>query len=230
MTAASGRFVFQRLAPGSYSVRVSAPGYLDGGFGRVPGSGAVGQIPLQERQWFGEANTVLWKPASISGTIRDERGEPLVDAPVRILTAFKLSGRDQWASGAVTKTDDRGAYRFAGLLPGRYAVQVPSIQITLPDGEVSLWRWIKPNPLPAIPLADGVATMAGYFAVPPPGRGQVYPATFCPAARSLSTAEVIVVEFASQVSSLAPQRRSRICRFGYWRREASRWDSAAKRH
>jgi hypothetical protein len=40
--------------------------------------------------------------------------------------------------------------------------------------------------------------MAGYFAVPPPGRGQVYPATFCPAARSLSTAEVIVVEFGDQ--------------------------------
>ncbi len=77
------------------------------------------------------------------------------------------------------------------------AVLVPSVQITLPDGEVSLWRFNKPNPVPVIRAADGVGTMAGYFAVPPPGRGQVYPATFCPAARSLSTAEIIPVEFGS---------------------------------
>jgi hypothetical protein len=203
MTDGSGRFVFQQLAAGSYSVRVTAPGYLNGGFGRVPGSGAVGQITLQDRQWFGGANAVLWKPASISGTIRDERGEPLVDVPVRFLLAFGVAGRDQWASGAVTQTDDRGAYRFAGLLSGRYVVQVPSMQVTLPDGEVALYR-SRPGsvPLPAIRAADGVGTMAGYFAVPPPGRGQVYPATFCPAARSLSTADVIAVDFGSQRSAV----------------------------
>ena len=202
MTDDSGRFVFQRLAAGSYGVRVDAPGYFAGGFGRVPGSGAVGQITLQDRQWFGEANAALWKPASISGTIRDERGEPIIDVPVRILLAFGVAGRDQWASGAVTRTDDRGAYRFAGLLPGRYVVHVPSMQVTLPDGEVALHRSRTPIPLPAIRAADGLGTMAGYFPVPPPGRGQVYPASFHPVARSLSTAAVIVVDFGSQRSAV----------------------------
>jgi hypothetical protein len=213
MTDGSGRFVFQRLAAGTYSVRVTAPGYLDGGFGRVPGSGAVGQITLQDRQWFGDANAVLWRPASISGTIRDERGEPLVDIPVRIFVAFGVAGRDQWASGAVTKTDDRGAYRFAGLLPGRYVVQVPSMQVTLPDGEVALYRWTKVDPLPAIRAADGLGAMAGYFAVPPSGRGQVYSATFYPAARSISTADVIAIDFGSQQSadvSLVPVSSVRV--------------------
>ncbi len=202
MTDSSGSFVFEQLAAGSYGVRVNAPGYLAGGFGRVPGSGAVGQITLQDRQWFSDANAVLWKPASISGTIRDEQGEPLVDIPVRILVGFGVAGRDQWAAGAVTQTDDRGAYRFAGLLPGRYVVHVPSMQITLPDGEIALYRSRTPTPLPAIRAADGVGTMAGYFAVPPPSLGQVYPASFHPVARSLSTAVVITVDFGSQRSAV----------------------------
>src|SRR5436189_4097759 len=52
MTDGSGRFVFQRLAAGSYGVRVVASGYLSGGYGRVPGFGAVAQILLQDQQWF----------------------------------------------------------------------------------------------------------------------------------------------------------------------------------
>ena len=202
MTDSSGRFVFQRLAAGSYRLQVTAPGYLDGGFGRVSGVVAAlgAQITIQDRQWFGDANTVLWKPASISGTIRDERGEPLVDVPVRILMAVGVAGRDQWASGAVTETDDRGAYRFAGLRAGRHAVQVPSMQITLPNGEVALYHSKKPDPLPVIRAADGLGVMAGYLAVPA-GRGQVYPATFYPVARSVSAADVIDLDFGGQRSA-----------------------------
>jgi uncharacterized protein (DUF2141 family) len=202
MTDSSGRFVFQRLAAGSYRLQATAPGYLDGGFGRVSGVVAAlgAQITIQDRQWFRDANTVLWKPASIAGTIRDERGEPLVDVPVRILIAASVAGRDQWASGAVTQTDDRGAYRFAGLRAGRYAVQVPSMQITLPRGEVALYRSKKPDPLPVIRAADGMGVMAGYLAVPA-GRGQVYPATFYPVARSVSAADVIDLDFGGQRSA-----------------------------
>jgi hypothetical protein len=197
MTDGSGHFIFQHVAAGSYKTRVTAPGYLDGGYGRVPGSQAAGQVTLQDKQWFADANAVLWKPASISGTIRDERGEPLVDIPVRLVMAFGLAGREQWAFGAVTQTDDRGAYRFAGLLPGRYVVFVPNIQITLADGQVALWRWTKVDPLPVVRAADGLGTMAASFAVPPPGHGQVYAATFCPAARSLSTADVVALDVGS---------------------------------
>ena len=202
MTDSSGRFVFQRLAAGSYRLQVTAPGYLDGGFGRVSGVVAAlgAQITIQDRQWFGDANTVLWKPASISGTIRDERDEPLVDVPVRILMAVGVAGRDQWASGAVTRTDDRGAYRFAGLRAGRYAVQVPSMQITLPRGQVALYQSNKPDPLPVIRAPDGMGVMAGYLAVPA-GRGQVYPATFYPMARSVSAADVIDLDFGGQRSA-----------------------------
>ena len=203
MTDSSGRFVFQRLAAGSYGVRVVASGYLSGGYGRVPGFGAVGQISLQDQQWFREANAVMWKPASISGTVRDERGDPLVDVSVRILMAFRFAGGDGWAAGAVTQTDDRGAYRFAGLLPGRYIVQVPSVQVTLPSGAVWLPQAMtKPVPLPAIANQDGSGTVVGSFPTPPEGQGEVYPATFAPSSRSLPMANVIAVEFGSDTRAV----------------------------
>lgn len=214
MTDSRGRFIFPQLAPGSYRVLVNAPGYFDGGFGRLPDSDAVGEITLQDRQWFSDAKIELWKPASISGLIRDEKGEALVDVPVRILRGFRVGGLDQWASDAVTRTDDRGAYRFPGLFPGRYVVHVPSVQITLPSGEVALYRWTKVDPLPATRAADGVGTTMGYFAVPPPSSGQMYPASFYPAARSLSAATVVTVEFGSQRGavdlSLAPVSSVRV--------------------
>jgi hypothetical protein len=203
MTDSSGRFVFQRLAAGSYGVRVVASGYLSGGYGRVPGFGAVGQIALQDQQWFREANAVLWKPASISGTVRDERGDPMVDVSVRILMAFKFAGGDGWAAGTVTQTDDRGAYRFAGLLPGRYIVQVPSVQVTLPSGAVWLpQKLTKTVPLPAIPNQDGSGTVVGTFPVPPEGHGEVYASTFAPSSRSLPMANVIAVDFGSDVRAV----------------------------
>lgn len=198
MTDGGGRFIFQTLAAGSYSLQVVAPGYLVGRYGSPPNSKAVGRISIEERQWFADANVALWKPASISGTIRDEAGEPVVDVPVRIIVAFSLAGRGEWASGAVVQTDDRGAYRFDGLSPGHYVIQVPSIQVTLPDGEVALYNTGTAEPLPAIRTAGGLGRVVGYFAVPPESSSHVYPATFYPSARSLNSASVIAVDFGDE--------------------------------
>ena len=87
MTDGRGPLRLSTIGSRLHTVRVTAPDYLDGGFGRVPGTEASSKIAIEDRQWFGEANTMLWKPASIYGTIRDERGEPLVDVPVTILMA-----------------------------------------------------------------------------------------------------------------------------------------------
>ena len=58
----------------------------------------------------------------------------MVGAYVRVLPQVLIAGRTQWLAGAVAVTDDRGAYRIAGLGPGKYVVSVPSMQATLPVG------------------------------------------------------------------------------------------------
>lgn len=168
MTDSNGRFVFVGLPAGSYHVLVTAAGYFDGGFGSQAGGGATGRIVLAEKEWMRSADVALWKPAAISGVVRDDTGEPLVDVPVRLMAGFDLAGGTRWASGPVTRTDDRGYFRFSGLRPGRYLVFAPHVQVTMPDGEAA----------PA-----------------PPGGGRAYRPTFFPSASSATESEQLSVVF-----------------------------------
>lgn len=62
--------------------------------------------------------------ASIEGTVLDLDGQPLRDVPVMIQTS------DQSHPDIAAVTDDRGNFRFDGLLPGEYTLAAYS-----PEGE-----------------------------------------------------------------------------------------------
>ncbi len=218
MTDSKGRFIFPRLAASkAYSLRASRPGFLNGGYQMVPGRpGTDAGIKLADGEWMREANVKLWRPAAISGMVRDERGEPFVGVPVRMLLGTIVAGRWRWAGGPVTQTDDRGVYRFGGLAQGRYLVQVPSIQITLPSGEVALYHppaaaTTAATSAPAPPRdvlhvmrePDGSGVVAGVFAqTAPDDRGSVYASVFHPAARSIDEAEPIALGFGAERTSV----------------------------
>ncbi|HUR20958.1 MAG TPA: carboxypeptidase-like regulatory domain-containing protein [Vicinamibacterales bacterium] len=200
LTDSKGRFVFTDLPAGSYSLGASGPGYLNGGYRRVPGVTGNSPVVLTAGQWFSEAHIKLWRPAAISGMVRDERGEALVGVRVRMLVGAVVAGRERWASGPVTQTDDRGMYRFGGLVKGRYLIHVPSIQISLPAGEAALYRFPSMpvrNILHVVRGADDSGVIAGLFPSPPADeKGSVYPSVFHPAARSVDKAEPIALDFA----------------------------------
>jgi hypothetical protein len=65
----------------------------------------------------------LWKTSSISGVVRDERGDPVVKATVHVLRRQYVRGRPSLSGSPVT-TDDRGVFRRAGLSAGEYVVAV----------------------------------------------------------------------------------------------------------
>lgn len=219
MTDAKGRFVFTQLpAFPDYTLVASRVGYLDGGYRRTPGAPAQVRIGLKDGEWFTGGNITMYRPAAISGVVRDERGDPLVDIPVRVLVSARVGGQNRWAAGPTVLTDDRGMYRIAGLLAGRYIVHVPSVQVTLPSGEPALYRRAAAPPGTAatgaqttsnvIRSADGTGMMVGHFPAPPPdGKGSAYPMVFHPSARSLDTAEVITLEFAEERAAVDVQMR-----------------------
>src|SRR5215472_9776909 len=61
----------------------------------------------------------IWKNGSISGTLTDEAGEPVVNAQLRLGKAAFVAGVRRFApAGPPAFTDDRGAYRFSNLPPG----------------------------------------------------------------------------------------------------------------
>ena len=204
LTDDKGRFVFDGLAPNDrFTIGASKPGYLDGGFGDGPGASG-GPVALREGEWRRDVRVKIWRPASVSGRVLDERGEPEVDVFVRVIRKVHLLGHDQLVAGTVTTTDDRGQYRLANLPPGDYLVQVPS---------VARAETPRPPMRPATVLTpDGQTPIVpDRFPLPPPpidSRSLAYPPTFYPGTREIDQASVLSLGFADERAeidlSLAP--------------------------
>ncbi|HEX5070679.1 MAG TPA: carboxypeptidase-like regulatory domain-containing protein [Vicinamibacterales bacterium] len=214
-----GRFLFADLpANTGYSITATRPGYFDGAYGRrgLPDSGTTGarRITLLDGQWFRDARVELTPPSAISGTVRDESGEPVVAVAVRVLAEIYVAGTRHVASSTGVLTDDRGVYRIANLAPGRYIVSVPSVQYAVPAGltdyEISgttadavaadeaagTGIRMRRDPTVAIDASSKLVVMPN---APPPmpsasGQAQVYPTAFYPAARTLTDAAVIALK------------------------------------
>ena len=161
---------------------------------------------LAEGEWIPDANVVMWRPGGISGTVVDERGEPIVNIPVRVLTRLPIAGTTQWATGPLARTDDRGFYRISGLWPGTYIVNVPSVQSTVPPSTShAAVLGLSPaaaagRTLPDVAglEADGTWLIVGQYAVPPAGARRAYPALFYPSTPTIADAAVIDVKAAEE--------------------------------
>jgi len=199
-TTPKGRFAFVDLpASGMYFLTTSKPGYLDGGHGRLDPRGASAPIAVQDGQWVRDLRVAMARPGSISGTVVDERGEPVVGAHVRVLPQVLIAGRTQWLAGPIAVTDDRGAYRIPGLGPGRYVVSVPSVQATLPASATirvpgaqagtsmedlrAAGEAARAEKL-VVEAGGGYQLVVGRYTVPPPpapdGQRTAYPIAFFP--------------------------------------------------
>jgi hypothetical protein len=222
MTDGRGRYIFTHLPAGGYTVSAIAPGYLDGGYRRLPGVTLGVRINVDDGEWFAEAHTQLWKPASVSGLISDERGEPLVGIPVRVLTRIHVGGAARWVAGPTVTTDDRGEYRIPGLRAGDYVVHVPSVQVTLPNGHIALYSAPQQRststgaaapvrtgqPPDIVRGADGTGVVVGHYATPDGAAvGRAYPMMFHPAARTLDVAEVVQLTFGDERRNVDVQVR-----------------------
>jgi hypothetical protein len=233
LTTAKGRFAFLDLpAADTYVLTSTKPGYLNGGHGRIDPRGPSTPIALKDGEWIGDVRVTMSRPGSISGTVVDERGEPIVGVYVRVLLQVPIAGRTQWLAGAVASTDDRGAYRIPGLGPGSYVVSVPSVQATLPASAT-----IKPPGAAAgTSLADlrameaartekllvdaggGRQLVVGRHAVPPPptadGQRTAYPMVFHPNAATPADAAPVELRVSEDRTGidfqLQPVRTARV--------------------
>jgi hypothetical protein len=224
LTDEKGRFVFTNVGAGTYFINASKGGYGEGHYG--PGAmGALGgNIILTEGQWFKTANVEMVKLGAIGGTVLDERGEPAVGAYVRVLKQIMVAGQPQLAAGPAARTDDRGEYRIANLLPGKYYITVPSVQHSVPASvSAADLEGVTAEQLAAVdPSAvrrDGLsarrnggaivdattALILGNYLTPPPpvnGRTQAYPIVFYPGALALSGAAPVDLSSGGDKSGL----------------------------
>lgn len=133
LSDADGRFLFRGLTAGAYFFTATAPTYLDGGFGQQRPGGRNQPFALAEGQRTGDVTIRLWKEAMISGTVTDDASDPVSGISLTLSprrTGARSAANSSWRAGGRnlgTRTDDRGAYRFAGVPPGDYVLSVPSL-------------------------------------------------------------------------------------------------------
>jgi len=210
ITDGQGRFAFVGVPVSArLPIAASRPGYVaeDG----EPFGAPTTDLSLSDGQWLSQVKLALRKLASVSGTVIDERGEPVAGVAVRAFVRLQIAGRDHLASAPSTITDDRGQYRFANLPPGRYVICVPSVQASVPASTPERSIANLPGPPPAAMEATGTASgrsaidagfgtrlVAGPYPIPPPPSGSTtwaYPISFHPAAASINDATTVALGF-----------------------------------
>ena len=105
---ASGAFAFSPIPPETYSLDARHAGYETARF-------TLPLAPGEERRLVVRIRAV----GSISGTVSDADGDPVLHASVELLPAANRSGPLHRSVAHVT-TDDRGRYHLQGIRPGRY--------------------------------------------------------------------------------------------------------------
>jgi hypothetical protein len=218
-TTSEGRFAFTDLPKGTFTITAAKSGYASGSPGRRRPGGSSVPIVLNDAERIGPIRITVWRYASLSGTLLDDAGEPLVGATIWSLTRVYTTGRPKWNDGPSAVTDDRGVFRFGNLAPGDWTYCVLSAQSTMPAALVegfaaaraagTLEEFQLPFsggsigfsariPTAAIRVGESVLHTVGPFSggiVPPSPRedGQIwsFPTTCYPNTLDLRTAEAI---------------------------------------
>jgi uncharacterized protein (DUF2141 family) len=122
VTDDNGRFSIPNLPEGKYSVSATKTGYVTMSAGQRRPLRPGTEIELGVGQAITNLDLRLPRGGVITGRIRDEDGEPLARAMVRVMRFQYLPGGRQLVRVQSDQTDDRGEYRVFGLPPGEYVV------------------------------------------------------------------------------------------------------------
>jgi len=151
--------------------------------------------------------------------VSDERGQPIVNAYVRVLARISIAGTAQLATGSFARTDDRGAYRIHGLLPGDYLVAAVSTKVSVaastaedvrhsgavPASVEEIGAATVPGRGSSIQVGEALLTLTGAAIGPPPSNDAhvfVYPTTFHPNTASPLRSTVVSVASGEERSGI----------------------------
>jgi hypothetical protein len=135
-----GRFYFNELPAGAFTLTATKAHYLQGAFGKQRAD--VGGRPLELTTGEHVTDVVLrmWRVAAISGTVTDDVGEPVSGARVQALRRTIVAGRSRLVRAGLFDeiSDDLGGYRFGALVPGDYLIVTATYTISAPATAVGL--------------------------------------------------------------------------------------------
>ncbi|MBI4266507.1 MAG: carboxypeptidase regulatory-like domain-containing protein [Acidobacteria bacterium] len=122
-TDADGRFEFDDLPAGRWNLTASKAGFVTLRYGQRRPFEAGRPIELADAQILDRVDFALPRGAVITGRVFDEFGDPVAGARVQVLRYQLVQGtRRLMPTGAAGQSDDTGAFRVYGLMPGDYYV------------------------------------------------------------------------------------------------------------
>ncbi len=122
-TDAQGRFEFRDLPAGRWDLAASKAGFVTLRYGQRRPFEAGRPIELADKQVIDRADFSLPRGAAITGHVFDEFGDAVAGARVQVMRYQMVQGiRRLTPAGGGDQSDDTGAFRVFGLMPGDYYV------------------------------------------------------------------------------------------------------------
>jgi hypothetical protein len=182
VTDEQGRYAFEAVAAGRFTVTGTKPAYLPGAYGALqPGRPGV-PIQLAAGESRSGVSFSMTRGAVITGVIRSSSGEPLANVDV---TAFRLplpGGDPRLVTSGLSTSDDRGVYRIFELPPGPYVVAGALRRRSLGTGDSPAWTVAQVTEmLRELEQREKASSASSpVTAVPPPSGNYAYAPVFFP--------------------------------------------------
>jgi hypothetical protein len=139
-TDADGRFELRDLSAGRWQLTASKAGFVTLRFGQRRPFEAGQPIEIRDGQLLERADFSLPRGAAITGRVFDEFGDPVAGARLQALRYQPAAGSRRLAPiGVTAQSDDTGAFRLFGLMPGDYYVSATlrALPVDDPDDVLS---------------------------------------------------------------------------------------------
>ena len=207
---AEGRFTFDRLPAGQFTLTASKPSFVTLPYGQTePGRGSGLPIALKDGERLTGVQWALPRAASITGRVLDHAGRPMRGAVIALQQRRSVDGQIQLvACCGQARTDPNGLYRLAGLDPGEYAVSslppadyrfIPEVMSSFGSETRAVTadevRWAQRE----LEIAAGRAgAAAGRLPEPPHGPTVSYGRTYFPGTFDPSRLSMIAIKAAEE--------------------------------
>ena len=139
-TDEQGAFELRDLPGGRWNVTASKAGFVTMSFGQRRPFEAGRPIEIADAQVMERVDLVLPRGAAITGRLLDEFGDPVARARVQAQRYQLVQGtRRLTPVGIRAQSDDTGAFRLYGLMPGEYYVSavLRALRVDDPDDTMS---------------------------------------------------------------------------------------------